>query len=72
VNLTRYKIFRDIMQVVLTGVVAGVLFSMAVTGVVFLLSGSPPGNGDDITLPRSRAGNSQTVSTVPSAGQATH
>jgi hypothetical protein len=42
-NVNRYKMFQDALHVILTAVAAGVLFSMAVTGVVFLLSGPTPG-----------------------------
>jgi hypothetical protein len=36
----RHKIFHDFLNLVLTGLVTGVLFAMALTGAVFLLSGS--------------------------------
>jgi hypothetical protein len=35
----RYRMLQDFLHVVLMGLAAGVIFSMAVTGVVFLLSG---------------------------------
>ena len=38
-NRARYKMMQDFLHVVLMGLVTGVMFSMAVTGVVFLLSG---------------------------------
>ncbi len=38
-----YRVMQDFLQVVLMGVVTGVLFSMAMTGVVFLVSGQPHG-----------------------------
>lgn len=44
-SATRIKVFQDIMHVLLMGVVTGVVFSMAVTGIVFLLSG-PVRNAD--------------------------
>ena len=39
VDRMRYKIVQDFLHVVMLGVVTGVLFSMAVTGIVFLVSG---------------------------------
>jgi len=45
-NRARYKMMQDFLHVVLMGLVVGVLFSMAVTGVVFLVSGQQPGNAD--------------------------
>jgi len=38
-NRARYRIVQDFLHVVMVGVVTGVLFSMAITGVVFLISG---------------------------------
>jgi len=38
-NRARYRVVQDFLHVVMMGVVTGVLFSMAVTGVVFLISG---------------------------------
>jgi len=38
-NRVRYRMLQDFLHVVLMGLAAGVIFSMAVTGVVFLLSG---------------------------------
>jgi hypothetical protein len=38
-NRARYRMMQDFLHVVLMGLVTGVVFSMAVTGVVFLLSG---------------------------------
>jgi hypothetical protein len=38
-NRARYRVVQDFLHVVMIGVVTGVLFSMAVTGVVFLISG---------------------------------
>jgi hypothetical protein len=38
-NRARYRVVQDFLHVVMLGVVTGVLFSMAVTGVVFLISG---------------------------------
>lgn len=38
-NRAHYKIMQDFLHVILMGLVTGVVFSMAVTGVVFLLSG---------------------------------
>jgi hypothetical protein len=38
-NRVRYKMMQDFLHVVLMGLVVGVLFSMAVSGVVFLVSG---------------------------------
>jgi len=38
-NRVHYKVFQDFLNVALMGLVVGVVFSMAVTGVVFLLSG---------------------------------
>src|SRR3954470_9779208 len=35
-----YKVLQDFLNMLLMGVVTGVLFSMALTGAVFLLSGS--------------------------------
>jgi hypothetical protein len=41
VDRVRYRIVQDFLHVVMMGVVTGVLFSMAVTGIVFLVSGQP-------------------------------
>jgi hypothetical protein len=38
-NRARYRVVQDFLHVVMVGVVTGVLFSMAITGVVFLISG---------------------------------
>jgi hypothetical protein len=38
-NRVHYKVLQDFLNVALMGLVVGVIFSMAVTGVVFLLSG---------------------------------
>jgi hypothetical protein len=38
-NRERYSVVQDFLHVLMMGVVTGVLFSMAVTGVVFLISG---------------------------------
>ena len=43
-NRARYKMMQDFLHVVLMGLVVGVLFSMAVTGVVFLVSGQQAGS----------------------------
>ena len=40
-NRARYRVVQEFLHVVMIGVVTGVLFSMAVTGVVFLISGHP-------------------------------
>jgi hypothetical protein len=40
-NRARYRVVQDFLHVVMVGVVTGVLFSMALTGVVFLISGQP-------------------------------
>jgi hypothetical protein len=42
-NRQRYRLIQDFLQVVLMGVVTGVLFSMAVTGLIFLVSGHAQG-----------------------------
>jgi hypothetical protein len=44
-NRVHYKVLQDFLNVALMGLVVGVIFSMAVTGVVFLLSGK--GQTDD-------------------------
>jgi len=41
VDCVRYKVIQDFLHVVMMGVVTGVLFSMAVTGIVFRISGQP-------------------------------
>ena len=38
-NRVHYKVLQDFLNVALMGLMVGVIFSMAVTGVVFLLSG---------------------------------
>jgi hypothetical protein len=38
-NRARYRVVQEFLHVVMMGVVTGVLFSMAVTGAVFLISG---------------------------------
>ena len=38
-NRVRYRVVQEFLHVVMMGVVTGVLFSMAVTGVVLLISG---------------------------------
>ena len=40
-NRARYRVVQDVLQVVMIGVVTGVLFSMALTGLVFLVSAHP-------------------------------
>ena len=48
-NRVHYKVLQDFLNVALMGLVVGVIFSMAVTGVVFLLSGkSQPGDEQPI------------------------
>jgi len=50
-NRARYKILQDFLHVVLMGLVTGVVFSMAVTGVVFLLSGSARAEPEQEAVP---------------------
>jgi MFS superfamily sulfate permease-like transporter len=50
-NRARYKMMQDFLHVVLMGLVVGVLFSMAVSGVVFLLSGHQPGTENGAAQP---------------------
>jgi len=38
-NRARYRVVQDFLHIVMMGVVTGVLFSMALTGLVFLVSG---------------------------------
>jgi hypothetical protein len=38
-NRVRYRLGQEFLHVVMMGLVTGVLFSMAVTGAVFLISG---------------------------------
>ena len=42
-NRQRYRLIQNFLQVVLMGVITGVLFSMAVTGLIFLVSGHAQG-----------------------------
>ncbi len=51
-NRVRYRILQDFLNVALMGLVVGVIFSMAVTGVVFLLSGKARTGEDPPTLGR--------------------
>ena len=48
----RYRILQDFLNVALMGLIVGVIFSMAVTGVVFLLSGKARTGEDPPTLSR--------------------
>ena len=38
-NVTRGRVVQDMLYMIATALIAGVLFSMAVAGVIFLLSG---------------------------------
>lgn len=38
-NRARFRVVQDFLHVVMMGVVTGVLVSMALTGIVFLISG---------------------------------
>ena len=49
-NRVHYRILQDFLNVALMGLVVGVIFSMAVTGVVFLLSGKTRTGEDPPTL----------------------
>ena len=49
-NRVHYRVLQDFLNVALMGLVAGVVFSMAVTGVVFLLSGKGQGGDDSPAL----------------------
>lgn len=51
-NRVHYRILQDFLNVALMGLVVGVIFSMAVTGVVFLLSGKTRTGEDPATLSR--------------------
>jgi hypothetical protein len=51
-NRVHYRILQDFLNVALMGLVVGVIFSMAVTGVVFLLSGKTRAGEDPATLSR--------------------
>jgi hypothetical protein len=51
-NRVHYRILQDFLNVALLGLVVGVIFSMAVTGVVFLLSGKARTGEDPPTLSR--------------------
>jgi hypothetical protein len=51
-NRVHYRILQDFLNVALMGLVVGVIFSMAVTGVVFLLSGKTRTSEDPATLSR--------------------
>lgn len=51
-NRVRYRILQDFLNVALMGLVVGVIFSMAVTALVFLLSGKARTGEDPPTLSR--------------------
>jgi hypothetical protein len=51
-NRVHYRIVQDFLNVALMGLVVGVIFSIAVTGVVFLLSGKARTDEDPPTLSR--------------------
>jgi hypothetical protein len=49
-NRVHYRILQDFLNVALMGLAVGVIFSMAVTGIVFLLSGKTLAGEDPATL----------------------
>ena len=51
-NRVHFRVLQDFLNVALMGLVVGIVFSMAVTGVVFLLSGKGEASDEQPVLSR--------------------